>query len=170
MPKSRYPLLAASVLLLAADSGTAAPQISLSQQQPRLEEGRAMERSRPLLSPGQPADRRLPFTVEVTASCPAEWTPVRAAVSVTEAIVVLAPDQLGSTSVPVTVEVPARQLRMMSPRALCEEKNEQHGTLVRLPEMVTAFGTLVCQGPGGEQRSVTRSTPLDIWLFCPLDP
>jgi hypothetical protein len=41
--------------------------------------------------------------------------------------------------------------------------------LTRVPEMLTAFGSLVCRDAEGQQRAVTRAAPLDIWLACPSD-
>lgn len=156
-------LLPATALLLAAPVAPAL-ELELSQYIRPLDSAPA-ELTRPLLAPGQPGSSPLTFEVQLDFSCPADSSPERVTMTVGHNMVML--DQGVSSPWLARVQVPASQLRWLRPAALCEQAGGRG--LTRVPELLTAFGSLVCQDTEGQQRAVTRTAPLEVWLACPVE-
>lgn len=162
---NRHPLLVTALLLAAPAAPALELELELSQYIRPLDDGTPAELTRPLLVPGQPTSRPLTFEVQLAFSCPADSSPEQVTMTVGHNIVMRDQD-LGSPWL-ARVQVPAGQLRMLRPALLCEQAGARG--LTRLPELLTAFGSLVCRDPEGQQRAVTRAAPLDVWLACPVE-
>lgn len=157
-------LLLATALLLAAPLAPAL-ELELRQHIRPLEDSTPAELTRPLLAPGQPAGRPLNFEVQLAFSCPADSSPERVTMTVGHNMVML--DQGLSSPWLARVQVPASQLRWLRPAPLCEQAGGRG--LTRVPDLLTAFGSLVCRDAEGQQHAVTRTAPLEVWLACPPD-
>jgi len=141
-------------------------ELRLEQQLRPSDADTPVEQVRPLLRPGQGREDRLHFDLVANFSCPLDMRPELLLVSITDSMVVLDGSTLDSPA-ETRISVPVRQLRMFTPATLCAE--QAAGTISRLPQSLTAFGSLVCRDEEERQRKTTSTVPLDIWLYCPAD-
>lgn len=131
----------------------------------------------PLITDTTAPETMLTYRLSAEFSCEPGSTRTELFVTITDTVKIIDLTRRASPQI-IELEVPWARAPWLNGHENCAARGKDEpiardsGGLpyFRLTAHSTAFGTLLCQGPGQRQPRITTMVPLDVWLRCPVEP